>query len=127
MSAGVTLRFFVLSRLGNGMTCLLLFCGAPALRVHAAAFKDVSPYYGLIALAGECLSILGVCLVTFSYSSFYEPSVVNAAEGGLQQLLNLLFALISSRAFGVGRQVDQLAVKIASFCFVTVGLMLSIV
>lgn len=24
---------------------------------------------------------IGVCLVTFSYSGFYEPSVVNAAEG----------------------------------------------
>ena len=24
---------------------------------------------------------VGVCLVTFSYSGFYEPSVVNAVEG----------------------------------------------
>ena len=38
----------------------------------------------------------GICLATFSYSSFYEPSVVNAAEGGLQQLLNLIFAVAVS-------------------------------
>ena len=29
-----------------------------------------------------CFSLrIGVCLVTFSYSGFYEPSVVNAVEG----------------------------------------------
>jgi hypothetical protein len=33
---------------------------------------------------------------------FYEPSVVNAAEGGIQQLLNLCFALISAM-LGFGR------------------------
>ena len=29
--------------------------------------------------SSECR--IGVCLVTFSYSGFYEPSVVNAVEG----------------------------------------------
>ena len=126
LAAGNTLRFFLLSRLGNGTACLLLFLGSPALRAHAVAFKDVHPRYLVVSVAGECLSILGVCLVTFSYSSFYEPSVVNAAEGGLQQLFNLLFALVSSRIFGMGRKVEQLTVKFTSFVLVTLGLMLSV-
>jgi len=63
--------------------------------------------------------------VTFSYSSFYEPSVVNAAEGGLQQLFNLLFALTSRHLLGWGREVEQLRVKCISFALVAVGLMMS--
>lgn len=123
--ASSTIRFFLVSRAANGLTCAALFSCVPSLRRHAMTLRNVSPGYIMVAFVGECLSMVGVCLVTFSYSSFYEPSVVNAAEGGLQQLFNLLFALTSRHLLGWGREVEQLRVKCISFALVAVGLMMS--
>merc|ERR1719454_2543498 len=102
----------------NGLSCLGLFTAVPSLRKQALALGSVGPAFFASALLGECLSTLGVCLVTFSYSSFYEPSVVNAVEGGLQQLFNLLFALVTHRLLGIGPGVDQITVKVISFVLV---------
>jgi len=120
-----TVRFFLISRAANGLTCAAVFLLLPSMRRHVLALRSVSPRFVLAAFAGECLSMVGVCLVTFSYSSFYEPSVVNAAEGGLQQLFNLLFALTSHHVLGWGRAVDQINVKCVSFALVAAGLTLS--
>eukprot|EP00927_Polykrikos_kofoidii_P018035 TRINITY_DN18283_c0_g1_i2.p1 TRINITY_DN18283_c0_g1~~TRINITY_DN18283_c0_g1_i2.p1 ORF type:complete len:457 (-),score=47.24 TRINITY_DN18283_c0_g1_i2:345-1715(-) len=122
---GAALRFFVISRLGNGFTCLCFFATIPCLRNQVAALPSVNPVILLGAFLGECLSLSGICLVTFSYSSFYEPSVVNAVEGGMQQLLNLMFALLSYRLFGLGRSVDFLGTKLLSFVLVSTGLAFS--
>ncbi|CAK9079062.1 Uncharacterized protein SCF082_LOCUS37740 [Durusdinium trenchii] len=86
------LQFFLASRVANGLTCALLFLAIPSLRRHLWALRKVKRRFFATAFLGECLSMTGVCLVTFSYSGFYEPSVVNAVEGGLQQLFNLMFA-----------------------------------
>lgn len=120
-----TIRFFLVSRVANGLTCVLLFAVVPSLRQHAATLGRVGANFFGVALVGECLSMFGVCLVTFSYSSFYEPSVVNAVEGGLQQLFNLLFAVISKRVLGYGKDVEQVSTKIVSFVLVAAGLTLS--
>jgi len=122
---GSSARFFLVSRLANGSTCLLLFLALPSLRGHLYGMGQVGRRFLLTAVFGECLSLAGVCLVTFSYSSFYEPSVVNAVEGGLQQLLNLLFALLSSKLLGWGRDVSQVPIKILSLTLVTAGLTLT--
>jgi hypothetical protein len=74
------MRFFLLSRVANGLTCLCMFVLVPSLRLHACGIRNVAPQFLSVSFLGECLSMIGVCLVTFSYSSFYEPSVVNAAE-----------------------------------------------
>lgn len=126
-SIGSPLRFFLISRAANGLSCLCLFCSVPSLRQHALAMRSVGIGFLATSFVGECLSTFGVCLVTFSYSSFYEPSVVNAVEGGLQQLFNLLFALATHRILGWGRGVDQVPVKIVSFLLVASGLCLSTV
>lgn len=122
-----TFRFFLISRTFNGLTSLCLFANVPWLRSHAVALRRVCPRTLCGASIGECLSMLGVCLVTFSYSSFYEPSVVNAVEGGLQQLLNLLFAILSYSVLGLGKKVDYIGVKFVSFVLVMSGLALSTV
>eukprot|EP00929_Paragymnodinium_shiwhaense_P057866 TRINITY_DN28980_c0_g1_i1.p1 TRINITY_DN28980_c0_g1~~TRINITY_DN28980_c0_g1_i1.p1 ORF type:complete len:563 (+),score=99.96 TRINITY_DN28980_c0_g1_i1:191-1879(+) len=124
-SVAGTMRFFLVSRVANGLTCLGLFAFTPSLRRHIRSIKSCGTKYLVLAFLGECLSMMGVCMVTFSYSSFYEPSVVNAAEGGLQQLFNLLFALLSHSALGFGRKVDMVSVKMTSFFLVATGLVLS--
>jgi len=122
---GTTMRFFLVSRTMNGLSCICLFATVPRLRSQVWALRCVGARFFASSLLGECLSTFGVCLVTFSYSSFYEPSVVNAVEGGLQQLFNLLFAVATHRLLGWGRGVDQVSVKLVSFCLVSAGLCLS--
>eukprot|EP00437_Effrenium_voratum_P053921 CAMPEP_0181539092 /NCGR_PEP_ID=MMETSP1110-20121109/76201_1 /TAXON_ID=174948 /ORGANISM="Symbiodinium sp., Strain CCMP421" /LENGTH=412 /DNA_ID=CAMNT_0023670709 /DNA_START=62 /DNA_END=1301 /DNA_ORIENTATION=- len=118
-------QFFLISRVANGLTCAALFLAIPSLRSHLWALRKVKRRFFAVALLGEVLSMIGVCLVTFSYSGFYEPSVVNAVEGGLQQLFNLIFAIISHRLLGLGRGVEQVPVKCASLLLVSIGLALS--
>eukprot|EP00931_Biecheleriopsis_adriatica_P067431 TRINITY_DN41573_c0_g1_i1.p1 TRINITY_DN41573_c0_g1~~TRINITY_DN41573_c0_g1_i1.p1 ORF type:complete len:444 (+),score=63.14 TRINITY_DN41573_c0_g1_i1:25-1356(+) len=124
---GDALHFFLLSRVANGMTCMFMFWAVPSLRSHVVGLHKVDLRCFGVALLGECLSMLGVCLVTFSYASFYEPSVVNAVEGGLQQLFNLVFAVALHRFLGLGRGVEQMPVKCVSLLLVAAGLTLSTV
>ena len=127
---GDVLRFFALSRLGNAGACAVLVLGglgegfSTADLVH---LKYVDRRYLLIALAGELLSVCGVCVVTFSYANFHEPAVVNAAEGGVQQLLNLFFAIALRSLAGFGRPVTDRRTKLVSFALVATGLYLSTV
>jgi len=120
-----TLRFIIISNISNGLTCIILFLALPSLRQHACSMRRVNKKFLVMSCAGECLSVIGIIISSFSYSSFYEPSVVNAAEGGLQQLTNLLLAVASHRFFGWGRAVDNVYVKIVSFMLVSMGLFLS--
>ncbi|CAJ1416420.1 unnamed protein product [Effrenium voratum] len=120
------LQFFLASRVFNGLTCAVLFLAIPSLRQHLWALRKVKRRFFATAFLGEGLSMtIGVCLVTFSYSGFYEPSVVNAVEGGLQQLFNLIFAVISHRLLGVGPGVEQVPVKLVSLLLVCAGLALT--
>jgi len=120
------LRFFVLSRLAAGSFCMLFFLGNPKLRREAKAMRSCRKRFVAVAAFGELISLLGVCIVTFSYACFYEPAVVNASEGGLQQIFNLVFAWLAHRLMpSCGRPVTQIGVKIVSFLLVAAGLFLT--
>lgn len=41
-----------------------------------------------ISCIGAILSSIGLALVTYSYAQHYEPSIVNAAEGAMQQAVS---------------------------------------
>jgi len=120
------LRFFLISRLGT-FAAMLLGSGSFAgfsRRDFRDIFRRCDRFYLAVAVAGEVLSVFGVCIVMFSYASFHEPAVVNAAEGGVQQLLNLCFA-IALRYVGFGRRVHDRRTKLLSFALVSAGLALS--
>ncbi|CAH0369747.1 unnamed protein product [Pelagomonas calceolata] len=124
--AASVLRFFVASRAGNALGCLVAILFIPSFS-HIRRVRRCGRRYVLIAFLGECLSVIGVAVVMLSYASFHEPAVVNAAEGGVQQLLNLLFA-VSLRAFcGFGRAVTDVWTKLVSFALIAAGLALSAV
>ena len=91
--------------MGNFLACCLLLCSRIELRDCARALPVVQPHILRLAVAGELLSVCGVGISMFSISIFEQPAVVNAAEGGIQQLLNLLFACIACR-LGFGRKVS---------------------
>lgn len=119
------LQFFALSRIGNFLACALRVGLMPSLQQQVKDLHKVDLRFFKIGIVGECLSVLGVCIVTFSYAMFYEPAVVNAAEGGIQQLLNLCFAVIA-RSCSFGRKVENPTVKFVSFALVSSGLVLSV-
>lgn len=119
------LQFFCFSRIGNFLACALRVMSTPSLQQQLRSLDVVDLKFIKIALLGESLSVVGVCIVTFAYAMFYEPAVVNAAEGGIQQLLNLCFAVIA-RTCSFGRKVDHPQVKFISFVLVSSGLCLSV-
>jgi len=124
-SAGDVLAFFVLSRAGNACSCLLaVLLGLDGFGRRALA-RSVSHRPLLVAVAGEVLSVVGVAVVMRSYSNFHEPAVVNAAEGGVQQLLNLVFAVLLRCLCGFGRDVTDVGAKVVSFALISAGLALS--
>uniref|UniRef100_A0A7S3NR02 Protein RFT1 homolog n=1 Tax=Aureoumbra lagunensis TaxID=44058 RepID=A0A7S3NR02_9STRA len=124
------LRFFVLSRVGTLLSCILVVltrCSEGFGPSHFRSLIKCDLKYLLIALLGEILSVSGVLIVMFSYASFSEAAVCNAAEGGMQQLLNLILALAIRNCVGMGRQVDDFRTKVVSFALVSAGLALSVI
>lgn len=123
------LRFFAVSRAGAAIACLVavgsgLFSGFSPRECIDLATKR-KPVYVSISLLGECLSVAGALIMMFSYATFYEPAVINAAEGGVQQLLNLSFALSLQYFCNLGRKIEHTKTKLVSFLFVSTGLALS--
>jgi len=84
-------------------------------------FGAVSP----IAYIGHLLANAGAVVVMFSYSIFYEPSVVNALEGGSLQLINLIMAALAHRFCEFGRPVTGVRTKLISFLMITFGVYLT--
>jgi hypothetical protein len=132
-----TLGVFVWSRVGNFATCLTLFLATPRLRKELWGLAHVSKRYLAICMTGQFVSVSGLLVVSFSYARFYEPAVVNAAEGGLQQLFNLALAALLAQLSQVegmplwvknlGRPLTHIPVKLFSLVFIGMGLALTAV
>ena len=59
----------------------------------------------------------GVCLVTFSYSGFYEPSVVNAVEGLGNEFVGIRGIPLCSHV-GSWRNIRcSIPIRITNWCF----------
>jgi hypothetical protein len=129
---GRPLSVFVWSRVGNFLACMATFAFTPRLRAEIRALRNVSKRFLAICCGGELASICGILIVTFSYARFYEPAVVNAAEGGLQQLFNLLLAALLAHISSIpgmppwlkslGRPLTDLPIKLLSLLFISLGL-----
>jgi hypothetical protein len=114
---------------------MAVFSFTPRLRAEIRGLSNVSKRFLAICCGGELASICGILIVTFSYARFYEPAVVNAAEGGLQQLFNLLLAAMLAHISSIpgmppwikslGRPLTDLPVKLTSLLFISFGLALS--
>ena len=120
------LRFFIASRAGNALACLIAIVSVPSFG-GVRSVRRCARRFVCVAVLGECLSVVGVAVATLSYASFHEPAVVNAAEGGVQQLLNLLFAVVLHALCGFGRDVTDVWTKLVSFALISLGLALSAV
>jgi len=136
------LQFFILSRYSAALFAFLLYSLVPRLRQEALKFFDSSLDIWsltqanhvfrpclvksmLVKALGDFFSITGLLVGSVAYALYYEPSIVNAAEGGFQQLFNLVFAVCLSRLFRFGRPVTEVSIKIAAFLIVTAGLLCS--
>jgi len=140
------LQFFILSRYSAALFAFALFAAVPRLRSAALEFFDITPYGDfwawwahptkrvfrpclvksmLVKALGDFFSITGLLVGSVAYALYYEPSIVNAAEGGFQQLFNLVFAVCLSRFCRFGRPVTDLPLKVAAFLIVAIGLVCS--
>jgi len=79
----------------------------------------------IIAAVGLGIVQCALLIVMTSYSLFYEPSVVNALEGGMQQLCNLLIAIVAYQICSFGRPVEDIPIKLLSFVLIVIGILLS--
>jgi len=135
-------QFFILSRYSAALFAFTLYTLVPRLRSEVFQLFDPSLDIWtlteakhvfrpclvksmLVKALGDFFSITGLLVGSVAYALYYEPSIVNAAEGGFQQLFNLVFAVCLSRLFRFGRPVTDVPIKIAAFVIVTVGLICS--
>ncbi len=126
-----TLMLFALSRIGNFIMCLFYLLVSKSYRSHLSHLvHDTSPYYLMISILGVILSISGIWYSIVSYSLCREPAIINATEGGLQQLMNLGFSLLVKK-YGSSSvttdliSVDDLLTKVVSLTMISVGLLFS--
>jgi hypothetical protein len=73
-------------------------------------------------MLGQAVSVAGVWVSMLSYLHCYEPTLINAAEGGMQQLFGLGLACATKHRQGV----QNLRTKLLSAVMVTSGLMLTV-
>lgn len=135
-------QFFILSRYSAALFAFALYALVPRLRKEAANFFDPSFDFRsmlgskrifrpalvksmIVKALGDFFSITGLLVGSVAYALYYEPSIVNAAEGGFQQLFNLVFAVCLSRFLRFGRPVTDVSIKVIAFVIVTVGLICS--
>ncbi|KAF4670822.1 hypothetical protein FOL47_001832 [Perkinsus chesapeaki] len=144
--------FAAYSRCGNGLCALSLVVIVPSLRqavvqprrerrlilVNHSAGEVKSPVLRWVrirvrtidlfgAFVSQGLSLLGVSLAPFAYSRCPSAALVNAAEAGLQQVCNLLLAVLLWSTARVGRPASDIGVKITSAMIVLSGLYISTV
>eukprot|EP00048_Salpingoeca_helianthica_P018063 m.240504 g.240504 ORF g.240504 m.240504 type:complete len:377 (-) comp23432_c0_seq1:23-1153(-) len=119
-------KFFIGSRTFAALFGAFFFAVVPSMRRSAQALIASPSLHrtAMVKAVGDGLSIAGLVVAAVPYGSFYEPAVINAAEGGLQQTNNLILAVLLFRC-GFGRPVAYLRTKIISAGIVIVGLLLS--
>ncbi|KAF4732665.1 hypothetical protein FOZ62_029983, partial [Perkinsus olseni] len=140
--------FAAYSRCGNGLCALSLVLMVPSIRygmirpraerrlmlvqdatAKSPTLRRVRVRLGFKCLAGallsQGLSLLGVSLAPFAYARCSSAALVNAAEGGLQQVCNLVLAVFLWGITGVGRPASDIGVKVASAIVVLAGLYMS--
>ncbi|EFA80276.1 hypothetical protein PPL_07103 [Heterostelium album PN500] len=79
----------------------------------------------LLSALGELFSLSGYFFVSISYHLYYNSGVVSATEGALNQLFNLILAIILKKFFNFGRDVKRIKEKLYSCIIVTIGLVLT--
>ena len=119
-------KFFIRSRMFASLCGVFCFTAIPSMRTSALTLlrTPALKHTAAIKALGDGLSIAGLVVAAVPYGSFYEPSIINAAEGGLQQMCNLCLATVLYRC-GFGRRVLYLRTKIISAIVVMIGLGLS--
>jgi len=125
-SAGMTSSaFMVLSIWGNILLFVALVLVIPVFRNSVLNMVAIDSKYILLSALGEVLSIAGYYVISFSYHWYYNSGIVSAAEGSLNQLFNLILAILFKKYLNFGRKVDNIKSKLLSCLLVTSGLVLA--
>lgn len=123
-----TFTLFVFSRLGNALACLSMLVLSGNTRTEAILLmfsrRRKLPVLAMSA-TGHVFAIAGVYFSMVSYQQISDPAIVNAAEGGVQQLIGLVVAYALTAVSKRARPVEQLRLKCFSAACVTCGLVLS--
>jgi len=96
----------------------------PRLRRGVINLRHLSIKVLVLSSFGQVLTILGYYLSQFGYSWYYQASVVHACESSLNQVFNLVLAVVLYRFFGLGRSsaASGVPAKLASCTIVSAGL-----
>ena len=122
-----TIVLFGLTRIGNSIMCGVFLTTSKPYRVHLKyLLEDMDYYYINITSFGIIISIVGLWLSNISYGVCSNPSIVNATEGGLQQLINLSFSLIINNINSGDSNLINLPLKCISLVMIITGLTLTI-
>mmetsp|Transcript_85709 Transcript_85709/g.171183 ORF Transcript_85709/g.171183 Transcript_85709/m.171183 type:complete len:251 (-) Transcript_85709:160-912(-) len=121
-------EFFLWSRCAFIATFTLMFVCSPTLYAELLDLFSgrIGTKFVFLSAISEGLTIVGFYLASIAYGLFYQAGIVHAAEASLSQLINLCFAYILLRGFGIGRSsaVSSMGIKVVSFVMVTIGLFL---
>ncbi|EGG16104.1 hypothetical protein DFA_09776 [Cavenderia fasciculata] len=120
-----SISFLIISIYGNSLTFLFLILFIPRFRRSTYDLLYIRRKYVLLSALGEVLSLAGYFFVSISYHLYYNGGIVSATEGALNQLFNLVVAIILKKTINFGRDVKRIKEKLYSCLIVTVGLILT--
>ena len=118
-------QFVVISNLSSVTFLAALFALTPRLRRHMRALRNVTLKTQLISGFAEFTNYFSMLLLTSAYQLHYSSGLVTAARTGLNQFINVIFALALYSAFKIGRPVKNLRKKLIAAAVVCAGLFIS--
>jgi len=122
-SGGMSNWAFLIVTLWGNTFCFIAMClFIPHYRNQIMSMKNINGKFVFLSCLGEVLSLSGYFSISFSYRWYYNSGVVSAAEGALNQLFNLILAIVFKKYFNFGRKVENIQSKLLSCLLVTVGL-----
>lgn len=119
-------EFFFIAWCGFVVCFCSVFALTPSLRQKLIDLRDVPKKMSAFASTAQLLTLAGFYMSQYAYLWYYQASIVHAAEASLSQGLNLFFAIIAFKLFGLGRAsaVENLGIKALSCVVVSIGLFL---
>eukprot|EP00026_Physarum_polycephalum_P008055 Phypoly_transcript_08132.p1 GENE.Phypoly_transcript_08132~~Phypoly_transcript_08132.p1 ORF type:complete len:372 (+),score=18.63 Phypoly_transcript_08132:303-1418(+) len=94
-SAGMSNWAFLIVTLWGNTICFAAMCiFIPHYRNQIMSMGNVTSKFVVLSCLGEIFSLSGYFAISFSYALYYNSGVVSAAEGALNQLFNLILAIV---------------------------------
>ena len=95
--------YMVITSYSNSVIYFLIFSLIPRFRTEFRRLIDAGVWYIFLAVISELCNWVAAWAITYAYRAHYNSGIVNAVEVSLNQIANLVVAILLKKFFDFGR------------------------